>query len=78
MRDDPWMRLASLVPGGHKRRQDRRSNNLRFLDALLWMARSGARWRDVPPHPGWPGTRKRHEAGRRLDQGFSSQLRHGG
>ena len=27
-----------------------RTDNRRFLDALLWMAPSGGRWRDLPEH----------------------------
>ena len=30
-----------------------------FLNALLWMARSGGRWRDLPDHLGDYGTVKR-------------------
>lgn len=29
-----------------------RTNNRLFLDALLWMARSGGRWRDLPERLG--------------------------
>ena len=59
LRDDQWERLAPLVPGGHKGRRGPRSNNRRFLDVLLWMARSGARSRDLPPHLGPYQTVKR-------------------
>ena len=59
LRDDQWARLGALVPGGHKGRRGPRSDNRRFLDALLWMAGSGARWRDLPPHLGPYQTVKR-------------------
>jgi transposase len=36
------------VPGGTKGKRGPRANNRRFLDALLWMARSGSRRRDLP------------------------------
>ena len=36
-----------------------RTDNRRFLNALLWMARSGARWRDLPAHLGDYETVKR-------------------
>jgi transposase len=48
LRDDQWERLKGLVPGGSKGKRGPRTNNRRFLDALLWMARSGGRWRDLP------------------------------
>lgn len=48
LRDDQWERLKPFVPGGSKGKRGPRSNNRRFLDALLWMARSGGRWRDLP------------------------------
>ena len=36
------------MPGGTKGRRGPRTNNRLFVDALLWMARSGGRWRDRP------------------------------
>lgn len=52
LRDDQWARLAPLVPGGSKGKRGPRSDNRRFLNALLWMARSGGRWRDLPERLG--------------------------
>lgn len=48
LRDDQWERLRDLVPGGRAGQRGPRCNNRLFVDALLWMARSGARWRDLP------------------------------
>lgn len=59
LRDDQWARLAPLVPGGSKGKRGPRSNNRRFLDAVLWMARSGGRWRDLPERFGPYQTVKR-------------------
>ena len=59
LRDDQWKRLKELVPGGRKGKRGPRSDNRRFLNALLWMARSGARWRDLPVRFGRYQTVKR-------------------
>jgi transposase len=48
LRDDQWDRIKDFVPGGRKGKRGPRTNNRLFLDALLWMARSGGRWRDLP------------------------------
>ena len=48
LRDDQWERIKRFVPGGTKGKRGPRTNNRLFLDALLWMARSGGRWRDLP------------------------------
>ena len=48
LRDDQWERLREFVPGGRKGKRGPRSNGRRFFDAILWLARSGARWRDLP------------------------------
>lgn len=48
LRDDQWERLREFVPGGRKGKRGPRSDGRRFFNALLWLARSGARWRDLP------------------------------
>lgn len=48
LRDDQWDRLKPLVPGGRKGRRGPRSDGRRSIDALLWVGRSGGRWRDLP------------------------------
>lgn len=48
LRDDQWERIKGFMPGGTKGKRGPRTNNRRFVDALLWMARSGGRWRDLP------------------------------
>jgi transposase len=48
LRDDQWERVKGFVPGGTKGKRGPRTDNRRFLDALLWMARSGGRWKDLP------------------------------
>ncbi len=48
LRDDQWERLQDFVPGGRKGQRGLRCGNRRCVDARLSMARSGARWRDLP------------------------------
>jgi len=57
--DDQWVLLAPLMPGGCKGKRGPRTNNRLFMDALLWMARSGGRWRDLPERFGDYRTVKR-------------------
>ena len=52
LRDDQWERIRGFVPGGTKGKRGPRTDNRRFLNALLWMARSGGRWRDLPERLG--------------------------
>ncbi|MEI9412806.1 IS5 family transposase [Mesorhizobium salmacidum] len=52
LRDDQWERIKDFVPGGRKGKRGPRTDNRKFLDALLWMARSGGRWRDLPERLG--------------------------
>jgi len=59
VRDDQWERLKEFVPGGRKGKRGPRTDNRRFLNALLWMARSGGRWRDLPERLGDYETVKR-------------------
>src|ERR1700691_6128117 len=59
LRDDQWERLKEFVPGARKGKRGPRTDNRRFLNALLWMARSGGRWRDLPERLGDYETVKR-------------------
>jgi transposase len=57
--DEQWELLKPLVPGGGKGKRGPRSNNRSFLNGLLWLTRSGARWRDLPERFGNYQTVKR-------------------
>jgi transposase len=59
LRDDQWARIEPFVPGGRKGKRGPRSNGRRFVDAPLWMARSGGWWRDLPARFGPYRTAKR-------------------
>jgi len=59
LRDDQWERLEAFVPGGRRGKRGPGSDNRRFLNALLWMARAGGRWRDLPDRFGDHDTAKR-------------------
>ena len=45
--DEQWSRLKPYLPYGSTGKWGRNANNRLFIDALLWMARSGGRWRDM-------------------------------
>jgi len=59
LRDDQWEQIQPFVPGGRKGKRGPRSDGRRFVNALLWLARSGARWRDLPDRFGPYQTVKR-------------------
>jgi transposase len=46
--DDQWNRVAPLLPGKQGDPGRSGENNRMFLEAVLWMARTGAPWRDLP------------------------------
>lgn len=47
LRDDQWERIAPLLPG---KASDCgvTADNRRFIEAVLWLLRTGAPWRDLP------------------------------
>ena len=50
--DTQWDRIQSLCPG-KKSDPGRRGGDTRlFLEAVLWIARTGSPWRDLPKHFG--------------------------
>lgn len=48
LRDDQWIRIGGLLQGKHGDRGRTGTNNRLFVEAVLWMARTGAPWRDLP------------------------------
>jgi transposase len=59
LNEEQWARIEPFVPGGRKGRRGPRTNNRRFVEALIWMTRSGGRWRDLPERYGDYQTVKR-------------------
>ena len=45
--NEQWTRLAPLVAGA-TRRGPRGRNDRRFVEAVAWVLRTGAQWRDLP------------------------------
>jgi len=50
--DADWARVKDLRPGQRGRHGGVADDNRRFLDAVPWIARTGAPWRDLPERPG--------------------------
>lgn len=73
LRDDQWGRISPLIPGGSEGKRGPRTDNRRFINALIWMARSGARWKDLPPDFGAFQTVKRRYY-RWLERGLIDRL----
>jgi len=47
LNDDQWAKIAPLPPGKAKD-CGVTADNRRFVEAVLWMARTGSPWRDLP------------------------------
>ena len=50
--DAQWARIEPLCAGKEGDRGRTGEDNRRFVEAVLWMLRTGAAWRDLPPHFG--------------------------
>ena len=48
LRDDQWERIAPLLQGRPGDSGRRGVDNRRFVEAVLWVARTGCPWRDLP------------------------------
>jgi transposase len=58
--DAQWGRVAPLLPGKQGDPGRSGDNNRMFLEAVLWLARAGAPWRDLPAEFGkWNSVFKR-------------------
>jgi transposase len=50
--DADWERIKDLLPGRPGQHGKVARDNRQFLDAVLWIARTGAPWRDLPERLG--------------------------
>lgn len=48
LRDDQWEQIAVFLPGKATDRGVTAKDNRLFVDAVLWIARSGSHWRELP------------------------------
>jgi transposase len=48
LKDEQWERVAPLLPGKAGDPGRSGSDNRLFVEAVLWMVRTGAPWRDLP------------------------------
>lgn len=52
LRTDQWERIEHLLPGKASDRGVTAKDNRLFVEAVLWIARTGSPWRDLPPQLG--------------------------
>jgi len=52
LKDAQWARIEKLVPGKEGDKGRHGADNRWFVDAVLWIARTGSPWRDLPPEFG--------------------------
>jgi transposase len=52
LRNDQWERLEPWLPGKASDRGVTAKDNRLFVEAVLWIARTGSPWRDLPPQLG--------------------------
>ena len=58
--DEFWQKLEPLLPGREGSWGGRAENNRRFINAVFWILRTGAPWRDLPTsYGGWKNTHRR-------------------
>ncbi len=52
LRDDQWERIEQLLPGKVSDPGCTAGNNRGFVEAVLWIMRTGSPWRDLPEELG--------------------------
>ncbi len=48
LRNDQWQRIKDLLPGKKGDADRTAKDNRKFIDAVLWVARTGSHWRELP------------------------------
>lgn len=58
--DKLWNRIESHLPGSAGKIGREAHDNRRFINAVMWILRTGAPWRDLPAsYSGWKNTHRR-------------------
>ena len=58
--DETWVRINSFLPGKKGSVGRPAEDNRGFIDAVLWVLRTGSPWRDLPPDYGnWNNVHRR-------------------
>ncbi len=52
LRDDPWEKIKSILPGQKKDCGVTAKGNRTFIDAVMWIAKTGSPWRYFPKRYG--------------------------
>jgi transposase len=52
LRNEQWRRIEHMLPGKPGDPGGRSTDNRLFVEAVLWISRTGAPWRDLPGHFG--------------------------
>ncbi|KAL1110038.1 hypothetical protein AAG570_014160 [Ranatra chinensis] len=52
LRDDQWERIKDALPGKVEDPGRTSANNRLFIEAVMWIAKTGAPWRDLPSEYG--------------------------
>jgi len=62
LRDDQWQKIKGLLPGKKGDLGVTAKNNRRFIDAALWIARTGGHWHELPQEFGkWNSVFQRYD-----------------
>ncbi len=60
MSDELWGRIEDKLPGSKNKRGRPSEDNRKFINAVFWILRTGAPWRDLPENYGdWKNTHRR-------------------
>ena len=73
LKDEQWERIAPLLPGKVGDPGRTAADNRLFVEAVLWIARTGSPWRDLPERFGnWNSAARRFR--RWADKGVLERL----
>jgi transposase len=60
LREDQWLRIKDALPGKATDPGRTAHDNRRFVEAVMWVGKNGARWRSLPREYGnWNSSHRR-------------------